>query len=157
MSLKYTRKKLAEAVLKSTSVQDVARIILGKPVGGNQHQHIKKMIRKFEIDSSHFLGQGHNRGKISNKRKSPKQIFIVGQRQKSFLLRRALIESGVEYKCTVCGINKWREDLLNLEIDHVDGNSTDNRIENLRFLCPNCHSQTATFGFRGKKLVRLTI
>lgn len=148
--LKYTKEKLEYAVSKSTSIQDVARILLGKPVGGNQHQHIKKMIQKFSISTDHFLGYRHNLGMISNKRKSPAEIFSVGQRQKSFLLRRALLESGIEHKCVICGINQWRDQMLNLEIDHIDGNSGDNSIENLRFLCPNCHSQTNTFGYRGK-------
>jgi hypothetical protein len=128
MALKFTKEKLADAVSKSTSVQDVARLLLGKPVGGNQHQHLKRMIRKFNIDTSHFLGQAHNRGMISNKRKSPEQIFIIGQRQKSFLLRRALLESGVDYRCVICGISKWQDGLLNLEIDHINGNSSDNKI-----------------------------
>lgn len=149
-TFKYTKEKLEAAVLKSTSVQGVARMILGKPVSGNQHQHIKRMIRKFGIDTNHFLGYRHNLGTVSNKRKAPEEIFVIGQRQKSFHLRRALIESGVEYKCLICDINAWRDQKLNLEIDHIDGNSSDNRIENLRFLCPNCHSQTHTFGFRGK-------
>lgn len=77
---------------------------------------------------------------------------MVGQRQKSFLLRRALIELGIEYKCAICGISDWNDTKLNLEIDHIDGESTDNSIINLRFLCPNCHSQTNTFGFRRKSV-----
>lgn len=152
VGFKYTKEKLEIAVSKSTSVQDVANLILNKSVSGNQHQHIKRMIQKFGINTNHFLGYRHNLGKISNKKKHAEEIFIVGQRQKSFLLKRALLESKIEYKCILCGINSWRGKILNLEIDHVDGNSTDNRIENLRFLCPNCHSQTSTFGFRGKKV-----
>ena len=150
IAFKYTKEKLEAAVLSATSIQDVARIILGKVVSGNQHQHIKRMIKKFDIDTGHFLGRRHNLGKISNKRKLAREIFIVGQRQKSFLLRRSLIELSIEYKCSICGLNKWQDKKINLEVDHIDGNSTDNRIENLRFLCPNCHSQTSTFGFRGK-------
>lgn len=153
MATKYTKEKLESAVLKTTSVQGVARILLGKSVSGNQHQHIKRMIKKYSINTDHFLGYRHNLGMISNKRKSPREIFIIGQRQKSFLLRRALLESGVEYKCIVCSISNWKDQKLNLEIDHIDGNSADNRIENLRFLCPNCHSQTHTFGFKGNGVV----
>lgn len=151
-AFKYTREKLEAAASESISIQGVARIILGKPVSGNQHQHIKRMLIKYGIDTNHFLGSRHNLGKPSNKRKHPPEIFIIGQRQKSAQLRRALIESKIEYKCIICGIDRWRSQKLNLEIDHIDGNSSDNRIKNLRFLCPNCHSQTTTFGFRGKKI-----
>ncbi len=142
---------LADAVSNSASVQDVARILIGKSVGGNQHQHFKRMILKYGINTSHFLGRAHNRGKISNKRKSPGEVFTVGVRQKSHLLRRALIESGIQYKCFICLIDKWLGESISLEIDHISGDSTDNRLENLRFLCPNCHSQTHTFGYRGTK------
>ncbi len=146
---KYTKEKLEFAVSKSLSVQGVARVLLRKTVSGNQHQHIKKMIKKYNINTDHFLGYRHNLGIISNKRKSPIEIFITGQRQKSFLLRRALLESGIEYKCLICGISSWKNKKLNLEVDHINGNSTDNNPSNLRFLCPNCHSQTDTFGFKG--------
>ena len=149
-AFKYTKEKLEAAVLESISVQGVARIILGKPVSGNQHRHIRKMIQKFGINTDHFLGSRHNLGVPSNKKKLPYQIFIVGQRQKSFHLRRALLESGIKYKCLMCNISEWKGSKLNLEIDHINGDSSDNRIENLRFLCPNCHSQTHTFGYRGK-------
>ena len=149
MRIKYTKEKLLKVVASSTSIQDVARALIGKPVSGNQHQHFKRMIIKYQIDTSHFLGRRHNLGMISNKRKSPTEIFIVGQRQKSHLLRRALIESGVEYKCIVCTISEWRGLKLNLEIDHINGDSSNNALENLRFICPNCHSQTETFGYRG--------
>ncbi len=152
IGFKYTREKLEIAVSKSTSVQGVARLILNKSVSGNQHQHIKRMIQKFDINTDHFLGYRHNLGSTSNKKKHAEEIFIVGQRQKSFLLKRALLESEIEYKCVTCGINNWGSKKLNLEIDHIDGNSADNRIENLRFLCPNCHSQTSTFGFKGKNI-----
>ena len=153
-AFKYTKEKLEAAVLESLSVQGVARLILGKPVSGNQHQHIKRMIRKYGINTDHFLGRRHNLGRVSNRRKIPGEVFVVGKRQKSLHLRRALIESGIEYRCLLCSLNEWRNRELRLEIDHIDGNSIDCRIENLRFLCPNCHSQTSTFGFRGKKTTK---
>jgi len=149
--IKITQEKLKSAVLQSTSVQGVARILLGKPVGGNQHQHLKRMINKHGINTDHFLGYRHNLGIISNKRKTPAQVFIIGQRQKSHLLRRALIESGITYKCFLCKINTWQGKKMNLEVDHIDGNNINNRLANLRFLCPNCHSQTNSFGFKGNK------
>lgn len=54
------------------------------------------------------------------------------------------------YKCSCCGIDKWNNKLINLQVDHIDGNAGDNTPKNLRLICPNCHSQTETFGARNK-------
>ena len=76
-----------------------------------------------------------------------KVIFSRGQ------LKKRLIHEGVlEYKCSKCPITtEWLGDPISLELDHINGVNDDNRVENLRFLCPNCHSQTPTF--RNKKRV----
>jgi Zn finger protein HypA/HybF involved in hydrogenase expression len=68
------------------------------------------------------------------------------------VLRNKIIKEGlILYKCSECGIiNEWNGKKLVLELDHISGDSSDNRIENLRFLCPNCHSQTPTFKGRNK-------
>jgi len=51
----------------------------------------------------------------------------------------------LEYKCSICGINTWLNKPLTLQLDHINGDNRDNRIEILRLLCPNCHSQTDNF------------
>lgn len=63
--------------------------------------------------------------------------------------KRVLIEQ--EFKCLHCGVETWNDKMLNLQLDHIDGNSTNNSRENLRCLCPNCHSQTDTYAGRNKR------
>ncbi len=60
-------------------------------------------------------------------------------------LIRRLLALGWTYACLWCGIATWRGKSLTLHVDHINGVHSDNRLENLRFLCPNCHSQTDTF------------
>lgn len=65
-------------------------------------------------------------------------------------LKKILITSGREYKCETCEIGDWRGIALSLELDHIDGDSFNNSLDNLRFLCPNCHSITDTYRGRNK-------
>lgn len=69
-------------------------------------------------------------------------------------LRVRLFAAGLkEEKCEDCGVTEWRGKKLILELDHIDGDRTNHKFENLRILCPNCHSQTETFS-RVKKLMK---
>lgn len=68
------------------------------------------------------------------------------------LKKRLVDENILEYKCAICGnTGTWQGKKLTLQLDHINGEHTDNRVENLRFLCPNCHSQTDTFGSRQRR------
>lgn len=114
-------------------------------IAGGSHTHLTKRIKQLSIDTSHFKGQGHARGTISTRRLPASLILInrtFGSRQHAHKLRRALLEIGRPYCCEKCGISSWQEQKLILEIDHKNRNWLDDRQENLRFLCPNCHSQT---------------
>ena len=64
---------------------------------------------------------------------------------------RRLLRLGWDYHCAECGINEWRGRPLRLHLDHINGISNDNRFENLRLVCPNCHSQTDTYCGRNRK------
>lgn len=155
-STKYTKELLKPIVKDSLSFAQVIKKLGVKQSGGVQ-QNIKRWIKRYELDTSHFLGQAANCG--PNKKGGPKkkpwqEILILSEesdwRQKPFWLRRALIESGRQYVCEECGQdNQWRGKTITLQVNHKSGNWKDNRPDNLQFLCPNCHSVTE--GWSGSK------
>jgi hypothetical protein len=67
-------------------------------------------------------------------------------------LRIRLIDENIkENKCEVCGITEWNGKFVSFELDHINGVRNDHRLENLRIICPNCHSQTHTYRARNIK------
>lgn len=98
-----------------------------------------------------FLGKGKNRGAGHKPFKLNASKILVydkhnGKRERPTLLRRALLEVGIQEVCS-CGVGTiWNGKVLTLQIDHIDGDFLNNQLENLRFICPNCHTQTENFG-----------
>lgn len=146
MKYRYTDEQLRSAVAKHTSISSVMAA-LGIRWAGGSHCNIRRRIERAQIDTSHFSGQGHRRGKAALNRRHWSDILIdrsgIGyRREQTDRLRRALLESGRIYECELCtNAGDWNGRTLVLEIDHRDRNWLDDRAENLRFLCPNCHSQ----------------
>ncbi|WP_226436906.1 HNH endonuclease signature motif containing protein [Rhodococcus yananensis] len=150
--MKYTQELLGAAVLQSSSVAGVLRT-LGLPVSGGAHTHVSRRIKQFGIDTSHFTGQAHQKGLPPRNRMHWTEILVRkpegSNRQAPKRLRRALIESGRPHTCEGCGMEpEWCGHPLIFHVDHIDGNPTDSRPQNVRFLCPNCHSQTPTWAGR---------
>lgn len=138
----------------------VAQILtkLGLPTEGRPHRVISQRIRDLGVETKHLRGSGWSRGETKrshpsvaqNSRKqtrSDDEVFVEhspivgGQR-----ITPRLLTMGWSYACTWCGIAEWRDTALVLHLDHINGVNNDNRLVNLRLLCPNCHSQTETYG-----------
>lgn len=142
---RYTQEMLEDAVQKSESYMGVLRYLGIKPAGGS-HTHIKARVAACGIDTSHFTGKASNRGKSSPRRKAADEILILypqgSSRVRVKQLRRAMSDCGVIEQCVYCGLGtEWNGLPIHMEIDHINGEWLDNRLENLQYLCPNCHYQ----------------
>lgn len=160
--MKYTKEILEPLVRDSQSVSEVLRKLTGH-VSGGAHAHLTKRIKSFEIDTSHFLGQASFCGQKSHNNKRHWSEILVkkhnGRREQAWVLRRALIECGREYKCERCpNTGEWLGEPITLQVDHKNSDWTDHRPENLAFMCPNCHTQTPNWcGSKGKTKITTRI
>ncbi|MFF1710758.1 HNH endonuclease [Streptomyces sp. NPDC058268] len=152
--VRRTREVLEAAVSTSTNMCEVLRR-LGLEVVGGHHTHISRRIKAYGIDTSHF--RVPTRRGMPRRPRTPESLLVEqaaaqARRIPSDRLRWAMTAMGVPEQCALCGTTGvWRSRPLPLEVDHIDGNWRDSRIENLRLLCPNCHSTTDRYRGRGKR------
>src|SRR5574343_581840 len=145
----WTDKKLQEAVKASTSMMSVLAKLGIRP-GGGSFKVIKSHVKRLLLDTTHFVPYGiGNRSKLI-----PEDVLIEDSSIHGPSLRRMILrEKVIEYKCEICGNDGTHMNApLSLQLDHINGVHSDNRVTNLRFLCSNCHSQTSRVGkIKGKK------
>lgn len=146
-SKKWTIQQLRIVVKKSHSIREVIQSLGLVPAGGN-YQQIKKAISENKIDIQHFSGQGWRKNKSFpyQPRAALNDLLVKNSAVQSFKLKKRLFHAGLKKpQCEICG---WAEQAENgripVELDHVNGDRYDNRLHNLRILCPNCHSLQST-------------
>lgn len=163
MIQKYNKEMLEKLCQESFSYAEVLKKSGRKPSGGN-HSHLKCKIQEYGIDVSHFRGKGWSKGltketsdaiaKQANTASLKKEDVLVENSPYPRGAARKIVikEKLIPYECAFCG-NKgeWRGQVISLELDHIDGRSDNHCISNLRFLCPNCHATTDTYGSKNWK------
>ncbi len=146
--MKYDIKKeiLENVVKRCFSVAGILKNF-NIPLAGGNYKLINKLIDEYQLDTSHFTGQTWSKGKFLEGKVKLEDILTNKVKFSRCQLKKRLIRDGLlEYKCIECGNDgEWNGKPISLEIDHINGVNDDNRLDNLRILCPNCHSQTPTF------------
>ena len=149
---KYTKEQLFGAAKISSSLRQVLLKLDVAPYGGN-YDVLRKALKYYNVDTAHFTGQAWNKGKKLPP-KVPLKKYLNNQLPiQSYKLKNRLIRDGIfSHQCTSCNKEKWLGQIIPLELDHINGDNSDNRLKNLRLLCPNCHALTPTY--RSKNRVK---
>lgn len=149
-SNRYTKEEIIEAVKTSKSYSEVCRKLGLSPRGGNPTT-IKRKIEEYGLDISHFTFGAWAKGSTADtdcriRKKDINEILIENSGWTSHSIKNRLLKEGLkEYKCESCGLSSWGGYPIPLELHHINGIHTDNRLENLLILCPNCHAMTESF------------
>lgn len=150
---KYNENRAIE-LINNKEYKTVSKIVreLGlSDQSGSNYKSVYKTVKKYNLDTSHWLGQRIHKGKRGKETANYKPIeyFLVlncGTKISSHNLKiRLFTENFKDKKCECCGIIEWNGFKAPLELDHINGNKNDNRLQNLQILCPNCHAQTPTY------------
>lgn len=141
-----------QLIASSYSYCDCAKKLGMSPYGENSSKQLKKRIAELNCDISHFSAA--KAAKQASTKYTMDEILTENSAytNRGRLKVRLISENLLEYRCSICGNEgEWLGQPLSLQLDHINGINNDNRLDNLRFLCPNCHSQTDTFS--GKNLL----
>lgn len=140
---RYTEEEIKEIFESSTSYRE-AMMKLGYAVSGSAHETMKGLVKRFDLDVSHFTGKSQQKPTVPIERYLNNEAKINSSR-----LRPRLIKEGYfEHKCNRCGLTEWMGEPIPLELHHKDGDNLNNNLDNLEIICPNCH--TFTDGYRNR-------
>lgn len=150
---KLSDEQFVELLKKSSNISEVL-FKLGYTIKGNSwgFSQIKRRMTDLNLDYSIFKGKQCVAVNNTTKAVKAEDILKENCKHQRNVLRKYVIKNNlIPYKCAICGCTEWHGKTLSLELDHINGLNNDNRLENLRFLCPNCHSQTSTYGSRNQQ------
>lgn len=152
MRKNYTDEQAIHAIKNNLSYAKILKALGLKSRAGGNYNTIRAIIRKYKVDTSHFTGQGWAKDGTTWNARNLESLLIIGTCPNQSFKKRLIKEGILKEICYECGSGPiWRGKKLVLELEHENGNKLDNRRENLKLLCPNCHSQTPTFRRRKAK------
>lgn len=149
----FSVEEVKKIVLESCSIAEVIRKLGYETIQGDNYKTLKRYFKKHNIDISHFaFSYAYIKG--NPKWVNPEDILINPCPTTRNIVRKFILRNNIlEYKCSFCGNNgNWIGKTLSLELDHIDGNEENSEISNLRWLCPNCHAITDTFGGKNVRI-----
>lgn len=153
MRPRYTDTQFVDAVQTSSSIRQVLQK-LGLVEAGGNYETVRRIMERLGLTSHHLTGQSWRKGNPTPA-VSPHPLAVLLQDNSStasYKLKNRLFEAGLKTRvCEMCHGAQWLGNPIPLEFDHINGKRTDNRLENLRVLCPNCHALTATYRGKNKK------
>ena len=140
-----------ESLIKSSHNINEVLFKLNLTTVGNSWAYslVKKRMSELGLSGENFIGRSAVIQQSKSQAKTNEEMFVENSSYPRCALRRRILRDRlIDYKCANpnCGISQWNGKDLSLELDHINGINNDNRLQNLRFLCPNCHSQTSTYG-----------
>jgi len=139
--LPWTDDQLIAAVTRANSLGETVKLLGYASMMSSHYATVRKHIERLGLSTDHW----YQKKPPTPGRKLEEYLVENGPFIRSALLKYRLLQAGLkQYVCEECNISEWRSKPLVLELDHMNGNSRDNRLVNLRLLCPNCHSQTPT-------------
>jgi len=140
------REFFVDLVRTSTSMSEILRG-LGLKIKGSSLMTLKKYMKFFNVDLSE-IGKTADKNKKKIGRWTNEEVFIENSKATTASAKNRILEQSlIEYKCSKCNNDgNWLNEKLVLQLEHKNGKNNDHRLENLEFLCPNCHTQTKTWG-----------
>jgi 5-methylcytosine-specific restriction endonuclease McrA len=145
-----TKEEMKEVLETSKSLREVIIKFNLSPNGSGGYRNIKNKIINLdlEIPKYNYYGSGYLKNKLKDD-----EVFIENSTYPRQKLKQRIIKNKLlKYECQKCNLKDvWQGEEISLQLDHINGVNDDNRLENLRFLCPNCHSQTNSYGGKNNK------